>query len=65
MSSKQADTKPISTRSAVIMALALLVAIGAGLLTYLSERSLPASVLTAGGAWAAAVVFFNTIIDKD
>lgn len=64
MSSKQADTKLISTRSALIMTLALFVAIGAGLLTYLSDRSVPAAVLAAGGAWAAAVVFFNAIIDK-
>ncbi|MFG1913061.1 hypothetical protein [Kribbella sp. NPDC048928] len=65
MSSKQADTKLISTRSALIMALALIAAIGAGLLTYLSNHSLPGAVLTGGGAWAAAVIFFNTIIGKD
>lgn len=65
MGSKQADTRLISTRSALIMALALLVAIGAALLTYLSEHSMPAAALASGGSWAAAVVFFNAIIDRD
>ena len=65
MSSKQADTKLISTRSALIMALALLAAVGSGVLTYLADHSVPAAIMTGGGAWAASVVFFNAIIGKD
>lgn len=65
MSSKRTTTGLISTRAALILALSLIVAIGAATLTYLSEPSAPAAALAASGAWAAAVVFFNAIVDRD
>lgn len=63
MSPKPADKKLLPVRTAVILAFALLVAIGAGTLTYLQAKSLPSAVLAACAAWAAAVVLFNTLID--
>ncbi|MEV0288911.1 hypothetical protein AB0H36_32735 [Kribbella sp. NPDC050820] len=65
MGSKQAGSRLIPVRSAVIMTLALLVAVGAGVLTYLQEPALPTAVLVGAGAWAGAVTFFNALIDRD
>jgi hypothetical protein len=64
MASKRTDTKLLSIRTAVILALALLVAIGAGILTYLQDRALASAALVAAAAWAASVTFFNALIDK-
>jgi hypothetical protein len=50
-------------RSAFVLTLALLVALAAGGLLYAAHRSIALAVLGAGGAFAAAVTFFNVVIE--
>ncbi|MGW2651706.1 hypothetical protein ACWC2T_44285 [Streptomyces sp. NPDC001393] len=52
----------LGVRSAIVLLLGVLTAVGAGVLTYLAQRSLPASGLAAGAGFAAGVLFFHTII---
>ena len=54
----------LTVRAAVILLLALLVGITAGLLTYLADSSVPGAVLAGGGATGAAIALFNTIIGR-
>ncbi|HET6857597.1 MAG TPA: hypothetical protein VFH94_10950 [Streptomyces sp.] len=49
-------------RSAIVLLLGVLCATGAGVLTYLAQRSLPAAALAAGAGFGAGVLFFHTII---
>jgi hypothetical protein len=53
----------LSVRSAFVLTRALLVAIGAGGLLYAAHHSVALAVLGAGGAFAAAVTFFNVVIE--
>lgn len=53
----------VSLRSAFILTVALLVALAAGGLLYAAHRSIALAVLGAGGAFAAAVTFFNVLIE--
>lgn len=46
----------------VLLLSAALVAIGAGVLTYLSTTSFPQSLLVAGGTAAAALAWGNSLI---
>ena len=50
-------------RSAFILTLALLVAIGAGVLLYAAHRSIALAVLGAGAAFAASATLFNWMIE--
>lgn len=54
----------LSVRSACVLMLALVVAIIAGVLSYLSAHDLPAATLTAGGAGAGAVLLFHTLLGR-
>jgi hypothetical protein len=53
----------LSLRSAFVLTLAQLVAIATGVLLYAAHRSMALAVLGAGGAFAAAVTLFNSIIE--
>jgi hypothetical protein len=52
----------LGLRSAVVLLFGILTGLGAGVLTYLEQHSLPGAVLTAGAGWAAGVLFFQTVI---
>jgi hypothetical protein len=54
----------LSLRSAFVLMLALVVAILAGVLSYLSAHDLPAAVLVAGGASAGAMLLFHTLLAR-
>ncbi|MEW2611109.1 hypothetical protein AB0937_13025 [Streptomyces sp. NPDC047880] len=53
----------LGLRNAIILLLGVLTDIGAGVLTYLAQHSLPAAALAAGAGFGAGVLFFHTIID--
>jgi len=53
-----------TVRTALILFLATTTGVAAALLSYLGDKSAPTSGLVGGGAFAAAVVFFNAIIDS-
>lgn len=52
----------LSQRAAVILLLGVLTAATAAALTVLADGALASGLLTGGGAFAAGVLFFNTII---
>lgn len=52
----------LGLRSAIVLLFGAMTGIGAGLLTYLSQRSVPAALLAAGAGFGAGVLFFHTII---
>ena len=52
----------LGLRAAIILLLGVLTGLGAAILTVLTGASLAGAVLTGGGAFAAAVLFFHTII---
>lgn len=53
----------LTQRAAIILLLGILTALGAGILTALTGATTASAVLTGSGAFAAAVTFFNTLID--
>lgn len=53
----------LGLRSATVLLLGALTGIGAGVLTYLAQHSLPAAALATGAGFGAGVLFFHTIID--
>ena len=57
-------TPLLTVRATVILLLALLIGITAGLLTYLAQHSVPEAILTGGGATGAATALLNTIIGR-
>jgi zinc transporter ZupT len=60
---QQNDSGPLlGLRSTLVLLLGVLTAIGAGVLTYLAQRSLPAATLAAGAGFGAGVMFFHAII---
>lgn len=52
----------LSVRAAVILLIAVVAGIVAGVLGYLATGSLPAAVLTGGGAAGGAVLLFQTLV---
>jgi hypothetical protein len=52
----------LGQRTAIILLLGVLTALGAGVLTVLAGGTIAGGVLTGGAAFAAAVLFFHTII---
>ncbi|MFE4177457.1 hypothetical protein ACFRR7_36385 [Streptomyces sp. NPDC056909] len=52
----------LGLRSAIVLLLGVLTGTGAGVLTYLAQRSLPAAALAAGASFGAGVMFFHAII---
>lgn len=54
----------LSVRSAFVLMFALVVAIAAGVLSYLSAHDLPAAILVAGGAGAGATLLFHTLLAR-
>lgn len=63
MSSPKRDDKLISVRATLVLTLALLAAVVAGVLTYLQSNSVTTALIGAGGCWAGAVLLFNAIIE--
>jgi hypothetical protein len=62
---KTTSTGPLLTvRAALILLLALVTGAAAGILGYLSQRSVPAAVLVAGSAAGAALMLFNSLIGR-
>ncbi|MCX4539012.1 hypothetical protein [Streptomyces sp. NBC_01669] len=60
---QQPSSQPLlGLRSTIVLLLGVLTGIGAGVLTYLNQRSLPAAALAAGAGFGAGVLFFHTII---
>ncbi|MEV5754958.1 hypothetical protein AB0L00_44795 [Actinoallomurus sp. NPDC052308] len=64
MTSRSAPKPPalLTSRSALVLLLAVLTGIGAGLLTYLARRSIPEAFLAAGAATGGAIGLFNRMI---
>jgi hypothetical protein len=59
---QQPGNQPLlGLRSAIVLLLGV-TGIGAGVLTYLGQHSLPAAALAAGAGFGAGVMFFHTII---
>lgn len=52
----------LGLRTAIILLLDVLTALGAGILTVLAGAAVASGILTGGAAFAAAVLFFHTII---
>ncbi|MFF4978252.1 hypothetical protein [Streptomyces sp. NPDC001083] len=52
----------LGLRTAIILLLGVLTTLGAGVLTVLAGGSAASGVLAGGAAFAAAVLFFHTII---
>ncbi len=59
------DRALLSLRAALILSLATIVAVVAGLLTYLAEASVPTAVLCGGAAWAGSVTLLGRVIEYD
>ena len=55
-------SKPLTTRYALILLLALVTAVAAGFLLYLAVCSVALSVLTAGGTFVASWRFYDDIV---
>jgi hypothetical protein len=58
------DDALISVRAALILGLATLAAMTAGVLSYLDDQSMPAALLVAGGAWLATTGLFTRLIER-
>lgn len=54
----------LGLRSAIVLMLGVLVATGAGVLTYLAQRDAATAALAGGAAFAGAVLFFHKIIAR-
>lgn len=54
----------LSLRATVILLLALLIGVAAGVLTYLGGQPVPAAVLMGGGAAGAALALFHNLIGR-
>ncbi|MBP2049910.1 hypothetical protein J2Z21_002846 [Streptomyces griseochromogenes] len=59
------DPSLITLRTALILLLAVLTGIGATVLTLLAAAPLPYAVLTGTAAFAAAIPFFNNLIERN
>ncbi|WP_131737819.1 hypothetical protein [Actinomadura roseirufa] len=59
------DKSLISLRTAVVLLLAAITGIGAGLLTLGSGHDLASGVLTGGAAAGAALALFNQVISSE
>ena len=55
----------LTVRAAVILLLALVIGVLAGVLSYLTDHSVAGAVLWGGGAAGAALVLFNSIVSRD
>jgi hypothetical protein len=56
------EPKPLTSRHALILLLALITAVTAGFLLYLALHFVALSILAAGGTLAASWYFYNDII---
>ncbi|MEV4708671.1 hypothetical protein [Actinoplanes sp. NPDC049316] len=54
----------LSVRTTVILVLAALVGVGAGVLAALAGQPVPAATIVGGGAAAAAIALFHSLIDQ-
>lgn len=54
--------KPLTIRDTLILLLALITAVTAGVLVYLAVRSVALAILTGGGTFAASWRFYDDMI---
>jgi len=54
----------LSVRAAVVLLIAAVVGLVAGALGFLATGSVPAAVLTGGGAAGGAALLFHTLVDS-
>ncbi len=59
---RQQETALLSLRATVILLLATLIGIVAGLLTYWDQHSLAAALLAGGAAWGGSLALLQTLI---
>ncbi len=59
---RQQETALLSLRATVILLLATLIGIVAGLLTYWDQNSLAAALLAGGAAWGGSLALLQTLI---
>jgi hypothetical protein len=62
---KHRKRRLLSVRTALILALAILTALAAAGLLYLSHRAAPEIALSAAATLAAALVFYDRVIDRE
>jgi hypothetical protein len=59
------DPEPLlSLRTTIVLLLAVLIGVGAGVLAALAGQVLPAAVLVGGGAAGGALLLFHTLIGR-
>ena len=54
----------LTVRAAVVLLLALITGVAAGVLGYLAHRSFPGALLIGGSAAGGAIMLFNTMIGR-
>jgi hypothetical protein len=54
----------LSLRSALVLVIAVVVGISAGVLSYLSSHDVPGAVLVGGGAAGAATILFHAVLGR-
>lgn len=60
---QQPGVQPLlGLRSAIVLLLGVLTGIATGVLTYFTQRSVPAAALAVGAGSGAGVLFFHSII---
>jgi membrane protein YdbS with pleckstrin-like domain len=62
---KRRTRRLLSIRTALILALAILTALAAAGFLYLSHRSVPQIALSAAATFAAAILFYDRVIDNE
>jgi len=54
----------LTVRAAVLLLLAFVIGVIAGVLSYLADHSVPSAVLWGGGAAGGAIVLFHQLVDR-
>jgi len=60
----QADPPLLTQRAALVLLVAFIVGMLAGVLTYLARSPLPTSVVVGGGAFGGALMIANNVIGR-
>jgi len=55
----------LSVRAGLVLLIAVVIGMVAGVLSYLAQHNLPSAVLVGGGAAGASLLLFNTLLGAD
>jgi hypothetical protein len=64
MSSSSSSHRLLTVRTAVVLLIAVVVGIGAGVLGFLAYRDVPVALLLAGGAGGSALALFHNLLAR-